>query len=710
MSDIDNFHRDFFLALNLLPVAACNDITFVTCFGGGLTTRYDVVGVAIELGNERAQGYEDNGLLYRYPRNPMLTSDTPTDNPLHRLLDEVKDVSNFNEFVKFTIENYQNKGGFKEYLDFADLYACLTCPLEMEAGREYYFVSELNKRLELLKEHIDYIQSLDSESLEKFLTGLDSLDGELKTLADYTQISSSLSKTLTLLIELYNSTSHRRIKEAVMSFIYDFLFNYEKPANDTFLVIRTELIENAIKNKSIADPLFDYILNNDSRYLNTLEHIVSLKGFECQHIYYEIVYYRLFLDRTHNVNIARCIDLLLLLNNIVEINKIKNLIINGERDLELSFAILCELLARLQYNKDSSFDDKVIKELTDLIIAYLKEKSLLITALQIIKVEQYPSVVAVKQFKNDIVEAFIGIDEVKEYKELIIFLDKLEGLKNDSRLYNTVLETFLEHHLNEALADSINGISIASYLHDPAIPSHLQVFKGMLEGNQKPIPQAIVAAIKDLERRVNEHGSAVQEENLLVDFRINFILRAVALLPQSDSRSIAYEYIGKDKCESKIGKGLKLTREEYKDAIQGITSEFLNDKGPEGIINSEMSIKHTDFIKAVFKSQNKKRFNVNTIVTIAESLFNLIFFGALGLLLSIGLSFLIYNNVTNQSYLLSLMIISFVIGGLSAIIGLVNVRNKGRKKIYLISLLETLSLVIVGLGLFTLMVFLLGGK
>lgn len=699
---IDEFHNDFFKALSLLPVAICNSLSFITCFGGGLSTRYDIVGVPSEQSDALRSAYNDV-VICRYPYNEMNVNEEIFDNPLHHLLENENELDSFNNFVKnIYVPNHDAGGALLEYLDFVNLYEKLNYSNKLISDEEYPFIVDLNNHLSFLLEHLSFIDKLIPAYITRLVVSLQNLFAQVNQISLSKTLVKPVNETFDLINKLYLSTQNKGLKEEILEIIYSFLFDYADK-EEIYIAARAELVKRAMQEVSIADSLIAFIISKDECYLNTLNKVDTWSNAnECQKAYLCKIYNYLFDHyRFKQSYEERVTQILKILINIITIEEIGSLIFKNNDDLDLSFMIACNLLMHLD-NEDKE------KELNDYIVSYLAKNNLLVASLDIVNPVTYGEHRLIKGLRDAIINAFIGGSEITSFDGLCRFIDRLVDIDPKSPLYGLIKDNLISHHLSEKIVDSIKNMTIRQVT--PQINAYFDQIINYFKDSNHEVPKNIISAILSLKGQVNEYSESFSKEESLIDFRIDFILRAVALLPEKDSRAIVYEYIGKDKAEPRIGKSLKLSKEDYANEVSKVAEEFLKDKGQEGIRNNEIYKKHADFVKAIFNAQNKKRFNVHVVITIAESIANLIIYGALGLALSVTGSLLIYNNVTNQTYLTSLMILSVVIAGLSAIIGLVNVHNKGRQKIYLISALECLALVIVGLGLFTLFALLFGGK
>ena len=704
--DIDDFHQDFFKALSLLPVAICNSLSFITCYGGGASSRYQIIGVPMEESDLARSNLSNSGLIYRYPYNEMLSNSDISNNPLHQALIDIEDSTDLDRFLNFVSKNYvpSKNPSLNEFLDFITLYNSLFSSQPYRAGEEYVYISCFNKNLAFLINHIDIINRFDNQTLSSLVTALTNSVSELQRIVISQMVVKSINETFDLLKELYLKAGKDSFKKDVLEeLIYPFLFAYEAP-EDKFMFVRAELVRRAIEDPALSNDLIAYIVYNDNYYNSSLLMVDSWTNLkECQISYLVRLYYFIYsIYRNNTANEQRVVAIIAKLLDLISINDIGLLLFHNNDDLEVSFLIICNLLLYL-----AELDSQKQQEVMTFVINYLYRNNLVLYALNSINPDHFSNAKAIVDLREAIVDSFIGGD-INTYEDLCVFMNKIASIDPNTYLFKEIKDRLIEHHLNQATANSIRAKTIRSITQNDQIFFSNIIY--YLQDSVHEVPKNIIEAIYSVLAQAQDYHASVSREEDLVNFRMAFVLRAAALLPEKDSRPIVYEYIGKDKAEPLIGKHLHLSREEYANALVKLVADFLKDRGQEGIRNNEMISKHSAFVKAIFAAQNKKRFNIHTIATVAECIFNMALFGGIGLLLSALGSFLIYTNVTNKSYLSSLMILSIAIAALSAISSLVNVYNKGRRKIYLVSALETISLVIVGLGLFTLLVFLLGGK
>lgn len=709
MGLIKEFHEDFFLALKLLPVSICNDISFVTNYGGGTTSKYDIVGVAIEEEEIENRGYSSAGIVYQYPYDDIITpKEEIINNYLHTVLANIINEKGFNDFINFLSIKYNGEQDFDAYLDFIKTFNGLIMNVQYNVGKEDEYISALYEKLLCLYQGLAILQTFKRNELESLLEEVRRNIGEMRNVTDFSPIGQEVVKTLELLVKLHKETSIELIRVASLAWLYDYIFRFDHSNRDNiFIYSHADLINRALKENQLSQELIRYIIEND-KYNDTNDLMTNSftnneKGQECKETYYCELFNYLFNNYKADVsNRARITEVVLgHLYSIININELVKLIFHNNEDIYRSFLIIDECIVKV--NHYSEFNpDEFISEVS----GYVKYNGLLLEGFKNVNPSKYPSPdkEKVAKLETALIEAFIDAsDKVKSYELLDTYIDKITTIE-DNDLRSKVKDYFILRYVDEEVAVTIDAVPLSRI---EEVKAKLLKILEFLKDYHEQAPTNIVAAIQRKIGEAEEYASFRAREDELREFRIEFILQTLLILPEKDSREIVYEYIGEELTADKIGKHLNLSSEEYTKALYDVAKEFLTKQSNYRFLKGGTYQQcHANFAKAVFDSQSKKRFNIHTIGSIAESVVCFIIFGAIFFGLSFGTSMVLYNFVTNKTYFMSYLIMSLAIGVVSAFISLFNLQNKGRKKVYLISILESLALLIAVLGIFTLLVFL----
>ena len=700
MNEINRFHEDFFMALSLLPVALCNRLSFITCYGGEPTNQFSIIGVPIKYTEIADAGFSKAGLVYNYSSSSIVTDEAEiTNNYLHRVLETIKDESEMDRYQRFAVDSYKDNLSLEGFLNYVQLYSLLNSPFRLIQNQEYSLVDSFNKEIALLTVNINNIERVEQSVFnDVVLFTLNKQSGTLCQLSNFQVLGSLPLKTIALLESLYEITSLKPLKDTVKDVLYNFLFEFDN-SNEVSNANHADLIYRALNSEKIGQELIRYIASNQGRYNNCNSLINSLNSQKCQVLYYSQVYRYYFdnynADSSLHVHI---VDILLRLSNIINIKELGKLIIRDKENEELlrrSFDVLCKFLVQ---NKDKQIE----KELDEFVLGQIDNNAFLtICALETIRPEsaiesqQRP----ILDLKSLILDHIIKEDEVDSFTKICKYIDAVQPFKDNLFVYDEIKNRLVSKHLNKEVAFSIDALLVNKI--DQKVLDYFTAIEELLSDRYEVVPQAILQSIRFKRNEVNGDSDKVIKENELSLFRVGFVVRAVELLPAKESRPIIYKFIGEEKAKPIIDEEKQLSSEDYAREVGKLSEEYLNDDN-----NSIEDRRH--FVKTIFEAQNKKRF-ATFVLTVADYLLNVLLFGGITLGLSLIVSFILCFNVVGDIYLTPYIIISIALACISALLIFITLKKKWRKDAYLISIIITLILMVFGLGLCTLIALLTGG-
>lgn len=709
ISEINQFHDAFFKALKLLPKEVSNSISYVSCYGGSSSDLYDVIGVAIEPSKIKEMDFESGGVLLRFPYSEYLSGkEEIISNPLHEVLNSISQKLEYASFQRFIKNNYQDEASIESYLKFVEFYRSINFKNEFVENKEYQFVIAFNDCLSFYKDNIEVVEQFDKDTLIHLYQNLEGQVNCFSKLLDLTAVDVEVNNTIKLLFDIYNLSKNIEAKEDCINWIYSILFDFDYSFSDTkYISIRSDWIDKAIISDELSDLLFAHILSNDALYNAFEEMSVALTSNESgihteQALYSKLFSYLFARYELDSLNRTRIVDVVAKhLVSLINVADVIELIFQIKDDIRKCFYIVSSVVV--------SLDDEVLDGFLHSLNNYVTNNGLITEALLEVRLGSYSGSNREKVFKlkSYIIDSYIGKDEVTTYEDLLSYVLALQVFKENKVVFEEINNRFISNHFSSLAVDDFEELPLSAIRK--ADPKNLEVLYDTFKTRHEPLPKRLIQCIKDKKEAIAEYERIKGRENELIDFRITFIVRAVSLLPEKESREICYKYINKELADKYINPSLNLSKEQYSENVSTLADIFLHEVEEKDIINGK-SMDHLRFTKEIIESQNKKRFNIHTVATLAESFANLIIFGGATLLLAFGLSLLFYNFVTNKTYLTSYIIISIVVGALSGIVALVNVKNKGRYNIYLISTIECLLMVLVGTGLFTLLALLFGGR
>lgn len=710
LCDIDNFHKHFSSALKLLTKDVSDDISYVTCFGGGTSNQFDVVGVAIEPGKIKEMNFDESGIVYQYPKSEYVASNKEvSDNPLNLILNEIDQKIEFFNFIDFFKKNYASDGTFDGYLKYLDFYNLISYKNALVENKEHQFMSNFSNLISFFCDNLSLVLHFDESTLNLVYQNIEQQVGEFKKIIEVSIVDEEIIKIVKLLLSTYQSINDKQVRSYLMNWIYTLLFDFDYLNRDPrYLSEHSDLLINALAIESLDELIFTQLLTNESIYRKNLELsdilLSNERGVEFESIFYSRLFQHLFERYENNSSYRKIIAevvskyLAIVLPSI----DLVELLFQEQKDIHKSFEIVSASIVLISNSE--------LESVLDSLNQYVCKNDLIDEALVEIKTSSFTGESREKIFKlkNLIIDSFIVNKEIVTYKELVEFVRKLDRYNNNPVVFNEIKTRFITNHLSPLVVDSVEELTL-SIIRSEEI-NNLELILRTFKKNREEIPTRIVECIEKKKLDVKEYERIQGREDALINFRIDFIARATSLLPEKDSRPILYKYVDKKEADAAIGLNLNLNKEQYSDASSALAVSFLQTKEEDKSVVNGKSEQHRRFTKEIFEAQNKKRFNIHTVATIAESTMSLVLFAAFGLVLSFGLSLLSYNFIVDKTYLTFFIILSIVVGALSGLIGLINMKNKGRKKVYLIALIECASLAVIGVGLFSILIVILGGR
>lgn len=708
ISEIDQFHDAFFKALKLLPKEVCNSISYITCYGGSSSDLYDVVGVAIEPSKIKEMDFESEGVLLRFPYSEYVSSkEEIVSNSLYEALNPISQKLEYVSFQNFIKNNFVETT-LEAYLNFVSFYLIISNKNYFIENKEYQFVISFKQVLSFYKDNLEVIEHFDKNTFGRLLQNIELQVIEFSKVLELTAIDNEVNNCIQLLFDIYQLTNNSDTKDNCVSWIYSILFDFDYSFSDTkYLSIRSDWIDKTLDNPHLADLLFAHILSNDQLYNNLESMSVSLSSNESGVNTLRSLYTKLFtylfekyeLDTLNRIRIVDVASKHLI--SLINVADVIELIFLNKDDIKKCFNILASIVVEL--------DEETLDSFLLSLNSYVTTNNLITSALLEIRLGNFSGTNREKIFKlkSYIIDSFINKDEVTNYSDLLEYVLKVNQFKDNKIVFDEINNRFISNHFSSLAVDDFESLTLSKIRKED--PQNLEILYETFKNRHEPLPKRLIACIEDKKAAINEYERIQGRENELIDFRISFIVRAISLLPEKESREICYKYINKELADKYIALNLNLSKEKYSENVSTLADIFLHEVDEGDTVNGK-SMEHLLFTKEVIEAQNKKRFNIHTVATLAESFANLIFFGGISLLISFGLGLLFYNFVTNKTYLTTYIVISIIVGALSGIVALINVKNKGRYNIYLISTIECLLMILIGVGLFGLLAFIFGGR
>ena len=371
--------------------------------------------------------------------------------------------------------------------------------------------------------------------------------------------------------------------------------------------------------------------------------------------------------------------------------------------LEDKVEILIDLLLK---DKEGQKDD-IASEAID----YIKENNLLLQVISLINLNYYQDKTnTVLKLKNDLIDVYIGVDEIIEYHQLKEVINKLNRFERDSDDYKTVKKRIIEYHLNAFDVNSIKVLPIQQ-VEETEEPHFLEI-KELLHKEKAPLAIEIIKAIDEkLAEKENFH-KAKKLEDCLVGLRVDMLVRIVKSLPIKVSRKLIKEnsYVDKFARDNGVYRDyLTASGDRYAEIVGDLVADFFtrdnNNPNKDGLWEIRRQ-----FARDIINSQNQKKFNMHDVTFFTTNLITSLIIGGAAAIGSFLLGLLISQIMLGGGYIRFYLYLSIFTGVASGAMTLINMVNRGRRPVYLISIVETLGIMLAGVGMFILFAILLGGK
>ena len=715
--ELRNYRRfvdTFFLAMRYLPKDIANSLSFITAFGGGLTSKFNVVGVPVNYEEEIERvGFKQDGVVYHFP-NEETPNKEFIDNILYQIINDAQDTVDLMKVDNFLYRRNQRYYQVDDYFRALNFYANLTKNIKYVVGEEDAFVSDLLNQLKVLKDNLYQIENeLDKEDANLLLEKISSAFLSFESMANFISNDSSrynqYLEMIRLLIDIHNSSSQSFVKKGMLDNLYNLAFSFKIDYQNELMVNgHNELINYLFMDQRdfIGRIFLPYIYENKEDKTNRLMQENSLRSglsSENSKNYFSLILNYLFTHYAELHNPAsKVINTLSQLVDKYTILELVELIYNSP----LSFADQTNLLCRyiITYNGEPR------TQLINVSIEFFKQKGLLKEALENIRSVNFQSyeMKILEPLRNGIIEALIGIKEIKTYQELKTVINNLYVLEG-SNDFNEVRDVIFDKHMSSFDVKTINVLTIQEIEENEK--ETIDRLLVLLERDNSSLAKAIKGAIEERREERNRQVQAKELERILIDLRVDFVTRTLCTLPEKQSKKViknnvfAMDFIERHNYKDLLSlkKGAYLERlEEFSRDI--FTNEE-NVRDMDGLIKKRRTLAYE-----ISQAKNKKVFNVKTVTSFAENVLAALLFAGLTILLAGIVSYISYQSLTKQSYAFIYFILSLAAGACSFIMTLINMKNKGRNSARLISIAESFAFVILFVGAFIVVSLIMGGR
>ena len=709
------FKDALFLALRFLPKEITNDISFITLFGGGITTNFDIVGVPTD--NEdilHQSGYLMNGVIAFYP-----FEDTPKeeiiDNEFHRLMDKITSQNELQRLDRFIYQGGKSYSSFDGYLLAFELYAPLFDKINRFEGNENEFITHLNRNLDYLKNHLRFIEEeLSDSDRQQIIDNLVRAFNDIPNISNFGESEIELYRQIiSSLIYITQNSKDKMIVEFAYNSLLMFIFNFRVDHNNESMVsFHNTLIDMLFNDPEYARftkfELIRYIYPRREKEVTALlsENALMSSHFNrVSSLYFETLL-RYLLDNYSDLNYpkTKVVELLLLVrSSLSQKERITLLFEVKGLSMEDKIDILIDIILK---NSDEEGDAFIATA-----IEYFKENDLLIEVIPLVKATYYQSKSRddlVGNFKKELIDSYIDEEIIDNYEKLKLVIDKLYQFPEGSDEFNATARRIIDYHLIRFDIESISKITIRSFESEEK--EHFELIKKLLKRENSEVAKSILKAIEEKNAEKDTSDKAKRLEEDLILFRVEFLSRIMTTLPIRVSRRLIKKnsHVSDYAERNAMGDYLTLKGEAYSQKVAQIVEGFFtfdnNNPNQEAILETRRK-----FASDIVNAQNEKKFNIRNVTSAIYNLMVSIIIGAALFALTALGSYFSRAYITKDSYTLAYIGLSLLVGVISFFITMINAKNKGRKPFILISVLEGLAIAILGLGAFVL-IFLLGGK
>ena len=694
------FKEDLFSALSFLPKDVANSISFITA-NAGKTRKFNIVGIPSI--DPIDSGASSNDLYFVYPFEGSVPKEIMNDSlPMVRLFDSFKNVSLVRDFIRHMNKLNRHYNGLADYYNDVETSMILLDSPDFETTDEKLFFNNLIEYLKNINNNFDLVfNKMPQETVDDLLERITKVFKNYVTERMVNGLKPEVYfQVVDLLINLINGSDNNLLKKRFLECLYQYLFNF-MPSVDFSLLSHLTIIKYVFENKHrefAEKDLCAYIYQRDkgNETIDRFDSVVTKgsTGLEIAKQFFR-TYLKHILNGGYQLSTVKQIIILLL-------DATRTKFDNDEKVGIIFDNENYSLREKLSLFRDLS--DK--SSLTSDLIVYLREKNLLLDVIYELVDDSRPD----EELIESLIDGYLEIGKAKNYSELSCLIIKLYNVKNDHLAFNIVKERIVGCHLEDSSGfdlDSITKISVfdASHGEKETLDRIYKLFSKKSDGFEKNIIDAIDAKRKQIE----DLNDAKKHENELTEFRLKLVLRILCTLPEKTSRNLIRRNLQVRKHATDYGFDdvYSLHGEEYTNRLNALaydffTREFNNPQG--GIVD-----KRREFSEQITRAQKDNRFNIRNITSVASALIISAIFGGAFFFISAALSSLSLTLLTHNSYFTTYLVLSVANGVASFLMTFANMYNRGRKPVYLFSILESVGFLLLSLGVFIFFAFLLGG-
>ena len=700
--DYEKFKKALFSALKFLPRSIANEISFITAHGGQ-TREFDIVGIPST--DPESSGATSSDLYCFYPLGEDSVPERVLNKTIERLFKSFDNPISVKDFLKHIEDLYKNYRDFDEYYNDINMFLLLFngSNIASTADEEKFF-DTLIEYLECIESNYDSIfyklpQNTRDNLLERLFT---IFDVDIINAVHGTIKSDRHFRVVDLLMEFIDRTDDNTLKNRFIEYLYLFLFKFYVNKEDA-LPAHLLLIEYVFENRYAdfaKDELCAFIYKRD-RGNSIISTLRALKEKDSKSNMVSAMVIRIFLEY--------------ILAHYQELHSPKRDVLTLLNVLRESIS-LEEIVKIVLDNPHIGFDDKMIllqemvfdfkkEELVTASIEYFKANNMFVEVITNLLNDPRPNV----DFNQKVIDGYIGVNEISNYATLSLVLAKLYSFRPGSKEFNTIKDRIINHRMDRGGFDFSSIAKITIYDADHNEKQNLDRIIEVFGGAKGDLERKLVEAVNAKRQEVSEFGAAKELEDDLSSFRIDLLIRIVVALPEKTSRKLIKDNprVRAFAHERGYDDVFSLRNQAYAERLEELVRDFFTyeNNNPNGGIIEERRL----FSQQITLAQKENRFNIRNITSFASALIVALVYGGIFLGLSFFLSTLSFTLLTHNSYLTTYLVLTGFNGVVSFIMTLVNMQNRGRKQVYLISAFECIAILLLSLGLFVLFALLLGG-
>ena len=355
---------------------------------------------------------------------------------------------------------------------------------------------------------MDFIlNKMGKDEMDLIFDGLEKTFNDIRNMSDYGKSGVELYSNIISSLYSLADSSNSLVSGRDYDFIYKFLFDYQiDQTNETMVSFHNTLINLILNDRKFVgftkDKLIKYLYYNKDREITNLLMENAKMSSQFNHVsclYFEALL-NYILENYESLSYPKTkVQELLALIRSIHSHKERIVLLFEGRGLKLEdkVEILIDLLLK---DKEGQKDD-IASEAID----YIKENNLLLQVISLINLNYYQDKTnTVLKLKNDLIDVYIGVDEIIEYHQLKEVINKLNRFERDSDDYKTVKKRIIEYHLNAFDVNSIKVLPIQQ-VEETEEPHFLEI-KELLHKEKAPLAIEIIKAIDErLAEKENFH-------------------------------------------------------------------------------------------------------------------------------------------------------------------------------------------------------------